>query len=107
MRHVIRADHHFDLTPSIRAHVEASLEKLAAILPESALVHVLLTEPAPGVFQAAMTVRLSGKDFVAAETDGDLYVAISQAKAQLFRLVRARRHKRIAARKYDQIRNHV
>lgn len=101
MRHVIRTDNHFDLTPSIRDHVEASLEKLESVLPESALVHVFLSEPARGLFQAAVTVRFAGKDFFAAETDENLYVAISQAKAQLFRAASSRRHKRVTLRRAE------
>lgn len=107
MKSTIRADHHFELTPAIKAHVAQSLEKIVALLPDDAIVHVLLSEPAPGVFDATMRVRLAGKDVVASDTNNNLYTAINRAKALLFKLISASRHKRVALRRTDQILNHV
>lgn len=77
----------FDVTDSIRQHVDDSIADLKKILPDdpAANVQVILSKEAKGMYHSKFKVRVFKHDLFADDVSNDLYQSISSGKSKLGR----------------------
>ena len=70
----------FKITDSIKTAVEESINHFEDSLPETANIHVFLSEPKQKHFKAIMKFKLEGKEIVASKEGYDLYKLIKEVR---------------------------
>ena len=90
---------HFELTPSIRSHVEDQIAKIESHLAEDAVVRVFLRIFAKGEFGAVFKARARGREVVATVRGPDLYSAAAHAATTLRKELQKAKNRRISSRR--------
>lgn len=89
--------HHLEITPAIREHVVAKLDKVKRHFDNVIDINVILSVDKL-VQKAEATVHLAGKSVFAETSDSNLYVAIDALVDSLDRQVLKHKEKRTASR---------
>ncbi len=94
-----------DLNPSdaLKERIEQKLEKLERRFGQSLFVRVKLSEAANNQYTCGIHFNVSGNEFVAQSSNGDLFKASDEAMHKIERQVR-KAHDKIEAHRGDTIR---